>query len=260
MIIWKNKIYSFISLIKSFFKDTEKTQSQEKTEEDELFLWKQFNRFFVKTIRNIMTPRTQIHTLDVNTSLNVAIEAFNKTGYTRIPIYEEKQENIIGLLHAKDILKHISKINSQSIRKIMRNPVFVSYSQPIYELLRELQSKRTHLAIVIDEYGGVDGLVTIEDIFEEIFGDINDEFDKEEFPKITKVADGTIINAEMPLDEFNEYFHKEFHKENIETIGGFICYSLERIPAEKEVIELADTKIEVISSQNKRLLTLKIFH
>lgn len=215
--------------------------------------------FFDTTIQEIMVPRTRMVTIESEQSLREAINLFKKTGHSRIPVQQETKDKIVGLLYSKDIFPHIDILDDKRVYEIMRKPFFVSYSQPIHKLLTNFKTGKIHQAIVIDEYGGVDGLITIEDVIEELTGEIRDEHDKVEEPSYQNVDEENLcMDADYSLYDFNELYQTEFNKEGTETIGGYLCHILGRIPETNEHFELDGIKFEVIESDDRHLSKLKI--
>jgi len=174
-------------------------------------------------------------------------------------VQDKNPDNIVGIIYAIDLFKYFYSPPDITIEQLMRKPLFASYSQPINQLLSLFKSKRTQLAIVIDEHGGVDGLVTTDDVIEELVGDIPDEFNKNTDPAYQQLDDGLIVmDANYPLDEFNELYRTDFQKEGIETIGGYICHSASKIPEKGEIFNLEGISFIVQESDEKQLVKLRI--
>ncbi len=205
--------------------------------------------------REIMVPRIDMLVLDVHTSLPAAVDALLGSGYTRVPVYEETVDNVLGLLYAKDLLgvwregKHLDSLNS-----LLREAYFVPEAKKVDELLVEMQSRRIHMAVVVDEYGGVAGLVTLEDIVEEIFGEIQDEYDQEEeLPYQELGHDEYIFQGRVDLDDFNEVFNSDLPKDEAETIGGFIYSRLGRVPVSGENVHFDNIILTVEQVSGRRI-------
>ena len=251
-----DSFYSFFkkSLVKKFKKADKK---QKKSEEIELR--NNLEDYFNTTIREVMVPRTLMVTIDKDRPIDDVIRLIHETGHSRIPVQDKNPDNIVGIIYAIDLFKYFYSPPDVAIEQLMRKPLFASYSQPINLLLSLFKNKRTQLAIVIDEYGGVDGLVTTEDIVEELVGHIPDEFDKNNDPAYQKLDNGLIImDANYPLDEFNQMYRTEFQKEGIETIGGYICHSASKIPEKGERFNLEGIDFVVQESDEKQLVKLRI--
>lgn len=210
--------------------------------------------------REIMVPRIDIVAVDVNTPLEGAREVIIKAGHSRIPVYEGSLDNIVGLLYAKDLLDiwHTGK-DPGTLRPVLRRALFVPESKRVPDLLHEMQSSKLHLAIVIDEYGGTAGLVTIEDIVEEIVGEIFDEYDPiEEAPYETVGPDEFVFDARMSLDDFNRLLDVELPDEHADTLGGFIYGELGKVPEQGEVVQTATLVMEVTSVEDRRIRRVRV--
>ena len=198
-------------------------------------------------VRDIMIPRTEITALKENESISKVLKIFEKTGYSRLPVMGKTMDEILGFVTAKDILLK----EPANLRQIMRNLLFVPETRVIANLLREMQKKRMGMAIVVDEYGGTAGLVTLEDIVEEFFGDIQDEFD-EDTNLYRKIGPQQIdVNAKIHVDELNERFGLNLPVGEYKTLGGLLIEHLGRIPKRREKIEI-DTRTFVILSASKK--------
>lgn len=216
-----------------------------------------------KTAEEIMTHRTRIAALPVDASFSQAINLINVEKYSRIPVYEGNIDNIVGVLQTKDIIEFISKNSphtSFDLKNIIRQPYFVPASKRTDELFRELQRQKNHFAIIIDEYGGTAGIVTIEDLIEEIVGNIFDEYDEEE-KFVDKVDENTfMINGSSSLDLVADYLEVELPTEDYETLSGFIVGQLGRIPKkdDKPTVEFNGLLFKVEKVENKRISKVKV--
>lgn len=210
----------------------------------------------------VMVPRTEMNALDVNASIEEAAKFSISTGHSRIPVYQDNQDNIIGILYVKDLFgQWIEKGNEGTLRDILRKPYFVPETKWISALLREFKSKKVHIAIVLDEYGGTAGLITIEDILEEIVGEIDDEFDQEEKePSIKKVSENVLeVDARIHIDQLNEKLHLELSEdEDYETLGGFVISHLGRIPRAGENFSSNDLHFSVLEADERKIIKVKI--
>jgi CBS domain containing-hemolysin-like protein len=206
-------------------------------------------------VREIMLPRIYITALDVNTPLEQALDMFLQSGHSRVPVYEESVDNILGLLFAKDLLKvwrEGGKIDS--LRNLLRAAYFVPEAKAVDELLAEMQTRRVHMAIVVDEYGGVAGLVTLEDIVEEIVGEIRDEYDQGEELPYTQIAEGEyIFQGRIDLGDFNELMGSHLPMEEAETLGGFIYDQMGRVPVSGEALVVDDLELVVEQVSKRRI-------
>lgn len=212
--------------------------------------------------RELMTPRMDIIALDVTNTIKEALSAFVESGFSRIPIFEESIDNVIGLLYAKDILSLLNDkdtLENKAIRDLIRPSYFVPETKRADALLKELQKRNVHLAIVVDEYGGTSGLVTIENLIEEIVGDIRDEYDIDEEEDYIDAGDGVyLIEASMDLDDINELLDCSIDTEDADTLGGYIFLTLGRVPVAKEVIETDILSMTVQSIDGRRIRKVKV--
>lgn len=209
--------------------------------------------------REIMVPRIDVVALDVNTSLSNVVRTIIERGFSRIPIYEDTIDNIVGVLYAKDILRFWGQPDDKlDIRKIARTPHFIPETKRIDELLQEFRDKRVHMAIVVDEYGGVAGLVSLEDLVEEIVGEIEDEFDTGE-PQIETISPNEVImDAGVSIDLLNETLALDIQGEDFDSIGGFIYDRLGKIPSPGDEIRADGFVVSVLSTTGRRIRKVKI--
>jgi putative hemolysin len=228
-------------------------------EEDEKEMIYSIFEFGDTLVREVMVPRIDIVALEVNTPLRNALETIIAAGHSRIPVYEGTIDNIVGLLYAKDLLKVLRDLDlSRSMRPILRPAYFVPGTKKVDELLKELQQRKVHMAIVVDEYGGTAGLVTIEDILEEIVGEIQDEYDKEE-PTVEVISpDEVIFSARVALDEVSEVMAVELPSEGGETLGGFIYSQLGRVPVAGDELTFDGLRIIVLQIDGRRIGKVKV--
>jgi len=206
--------------------------------------------------REIMVPRIDMLALEINTALEDALRALKDSGHSRLPVYEDTIDNIVGVLYAKDLLLVYPQEGQTlaSLRDMLRPAYFVPEAKKVDELLDEMQARRIHIAIVIDEYGGVAGLVTLEDIVEEIVGEIRDEYDQGEEQLYTEVAPGEyIFNARIDLDDFNEIMGTHLDKDIADSLGGLIYGLVGRIPNGGETIEIEGLQLTVEAISGRRI-------
>lgn len=205
--------------------------------------------------REIMVPRIDMLALDVSTPLRNAVQALLKSGHSRVPVFEESVDNTLGLLYAKDLLR-VWQEGSQidSLRDLLRPAYFVPEAKKVDELLAEMQSQRVHMAVVVDEYGGVAGLVTLEDIVEEILGEIRDEYDQaEESPYMVDKNGDYVFQGRVDLDDFNEIMSSQLPKDEADTIGGFIYSRLGRVPDVGDQVEENNLMLIVEQVSGRRI-------
>jgi CBS domain containing-hemolysin-like protein len=208
--------------------------------------------------KQVMVPRPDMFCLDVNTPLSEALVKISEEGHSRVPVYEGTVDNIIGLVFAKDLLGLCVENRSATLRDILRPPLFVPESKKLDELMRQMQSIRTHIAIVVDEYGGVAGLVTLEDLLEEIVGEIKDEFDTEE-KNIEVLPDASVlIDARLPVAEVNEKIGTSIPEGDYDTVGGFVLSLIGKIPAIGDTKRFEDLRITVEKVFKRRITRIKI--
>jgi len=211
-----------------------------------------------KTVKEIMVPRVDVQFINSNVTLEEFYEIIQEQGYSRYPVYEDTIDNIVGILYAKDILRH-DVDNGFDVRLLMRKPYFIPESKHLDDLLREFKVRKVHIAIAIDEYGGVSGIVCMEDILEVIVGDIQDEFDDDEGDGIFKVEEQVyIVEARTSIDDVNERIGLKIDEEDFETIGGYVFELFGRIPAEKEAVEDAQAVFTVESIDGHKINQLKL--
>jgi CBS domain containing-hemolysin-like protein len=207
-------------------------------------------------VREVMVPRTDIVFVERGKTLRQALSLALRSGFSRIPVVGENEDDVVGVAYLKDIVtrsyEHREGESVEKVDSIMRPPTFVPESKPIDVLLREMQARQTHLAIVIDEYGGTAGLVTIEDILEEIVGEIADEYDKEQ-PPVEWLGDGRArVTARLPVEELEELFGVRIEAEDVETVGGLLAQRLGRVPIAGSVASVAGLRLTAESLAGRR--------
>jgi CBS domain containing-hemolysin-like protein len=211
--------------------------------------------------REVMIPRIDLVALEVNTDLDEAINVVISAGHSRIPVYRETIDDVVGFLYAKDMLKVLHDGAKPPLEKLVRQAYFTVESKKVSELLQELQNRRVHVCIVVDEYGGTAGMVTIEDILEEIVGDIQDEYDTEEPDfKALPNGEGYILEAGMSIDDVNELMHVDLPTEQSDTLGGFIYDQLGEVPSVGAQVHYAGLLFEVLDVSDRRILKVKVTH
>jgi CBS domain containing-hemolysin-like protein len=214
-------------------------------------------------VREIMVPRVDVVSLDVSASLDEAVPRMLESGHSRLPVYEEGSDNIIGILYSRDLLAATTRGHGAAppaLRELLRPCFFVPESKRVDEMLTEFQQRRVHLAVVVDEYGGVAGIVTIEDLLEEIVGEIEDEFDRQE-PTVERSASGEAqVDARMPIDSFNEEFNVEIEPQGFDTLGGLLFSRLGRIPTAGDMVEEAGLRMQVTATAGRRIKKVRVSH
>ncbi|MQF97936.1 MAG: HlyC/CorC family transporter [SAR202 cluster bacterium] len=206
------------------------------------------------TAREIMIPRMDIIGAPSNHSLSQIAELMADSGHSRIPIYGETLDNVIGVLHSRDMLGTLDdNEKGQDIAQVVRTPLFIPESKRLDDLLRDFQDKRIQIAIVVDEYGGTAGLVTIEDLLEEIVGEIEDEFDSGE--SITEIIsdDEAVMDARIPLDDVNEIFGLNLQGDGFDTLGGLIYHELGKIPVPGDELQHDSIRLQILTTLGRRI-------
>ncbi|MDE1263261.1 CNNM family magnesium/cobalt transport protein CorC [Vibrio aestuarianus] len=211
-------------------------------------------------VRDIMIPRSQMVTVDKNANLDALIALITDAQHSRYPIISEDKDHVEGILLAKDLLKYLGSESAPfDILEVIRPAVVVPESKRVDRLLKEFREERYHMAIVVDEFGGVSGLVTIEDILEEIVGDIEDEFDDEEQLDIRKLSKHTFaVKALTTIEDFNDAFGSNFSDEEVDTVGGLVMTAFGHLPSRGEVVEIENYSFKVTAADSRRVVQLQV--
>lgn len=211
-------------------------------------------------VRDIMIPRSQMVTVERHEILDNIVALITDAQHSRYPVISEDKDHVEGLLLAKDLLKYLgSRCSPFNIEEVLRPAVVVPESKRVDRLLKEFQEERYHMAIVVDEFGGVSGLVTIEDVLEEIVGDIEDEFDDEEQQEIRKLSKHTYaVNALTTIEDFNETFGANFNDDEVDTVGGLVTTAFGHLPNRGEVVEIEHYSFKVTSADNRRVIQIHV--
>jgi len=206
-------------------------------------------------VRDIMLPKKQMVSIEQQMVLEDIIPIVTKSGHSRFPVVSERMSNVVGILHAKDLLRyHNVQAENFNLRDILRQATVVPESKRLDSLLHDFRSHRNHMAIVVDEYGSLLGFVTLEDIIEQIIGDIEDEFDIDEEANIKEHTDAHyIIKGHTPIKEFNEHLHAKFSEEFYDTISGILTSNFGRLPKPGESIRIDDIEFKIISADSRRI-------
>ncbi|HLF71313.1 MAG TPA: hemolysin family protein [Dehalococcoidia bacterium] len=210
-------------------------------------------------VREIMTPRLDIAALEADAIAQDAVKLIVERGFSRLPIYEDNLDSIVGIVYAKDLIRSLAEgTTPPTLREIARTPFFVPDSKRVDDLLTDMRKQRTHIAIVVDEYGGTAGLVTIEDLLEEIVGEIEDEHDPAQQP-IVRVSDTEmIVDGRITIDDLNELFHTSIDAEDFDTVGGCVVHLLGRMPAAGDEAMTDGLKLSVLSVDGHRVKRLRV--
>lgn len=212
-------------------------------------------------VRDIMVPRSQLISIKADQSLREFLPSIIEAAHSRYPVVGENLDDVIGILIAKDLLPLLLRNSDEPIdtRSLLRPATFVPESKRLNVLLREFRSNHNHMAIVIDEYGGVAGLVTIEDVLEQIVGDIEDEHDVEEDSYIKPLPSGEfLVKAITPIESFNEFFESEFSDEEFDTLGALVVSAFDHLPKRNEITEIGDFRFRVLSADSRRVHLLRV--
>lgn len=230
-------------------------------EEEETEMIHSIFEFADTTVREVMVPRIDMVTLDSTATVTEAVDLALQGGFSRIPVYEESVgiDEIIGVLYTKDMLKQLREgHNTFPIRDLVRSAYFVPETKKLDDLLREIRQNRVHMVIVVDEYGSVAGLVTIEDLVEEIVGDIKDEYDHEEnlYEKVNE--NEYIFDAKIPIYDFNDRMEMHLDDSDYETLGGFVYAQLDKIPSAGDTIEFEGLTLTVLATRGRRITQIRV--
>ncbi|MCH7737008.1 MAG: HlyC/CorC family transporter [Chloroflexi bacterium] len=224
-------------------------------------------RLDATTVREVMVPRLDMAAVEADSPLNVVAETMVNAGHSRLPVYEETIDKILGIIHARDVLASLAKSaasksdseSEDSLRTLVRDAFIIPETKRVDDLLEELQERRTQIAIVVDEYGGTEGLVTMEDLLEEIVGEIEDEFSRSRDAQVIHQSDGKVlVDAGVTTEHVEEIFGAKIDTTEVDTVGGYVYHSLGRIPQAGDVVETDDLHIEVVTMLGRRLRKLRI--
>jgi len=211
---------------------------------------------------DVMIPRASIVAISQVSSFQNIIDTIDKESHSRMPVFRKDLDDVLGMIHIKDIIKFSgSNHNDFNIKKIMREVLFVPPTMPVMNLLLKMQATKLHMALVIDEHGGTDGLITIEDVIEEIVGEIEDEHDKDDDFNFKKIDSNTFeAKADMTLDDFNHESNLSIVEENVDTLGGYIFSKINRVPYAGEVIKVDNAyQFEIIEADPRKIKKIRIF-
>src|SRR5438874_1943749 len=210
-------------------------------------------------VREVMVPRTDLVAIEVNEPVEKAVELVTKHGHTRIPVYEGNLDHIVGVLYAKDLLRAVVRGEQKALREIARKPYFTPESNKVQDVLRDLRKNRVHMAIVVDEYGGTAGAVTIEDILEEIVGPIQDEYDIGEEDEIQFISPNEVIlDGRVSVDDVNELLKLDIAADDYDTIGGYVLNQLGAAPKVGATLKLGSAELRVEGVQGTRIKKVRI--
>ncbi len=213
-------------------------------------------------VRDIMIPRSNMVHVEKDDDLDRCLDVMVESAHSRFPVVDNEKDQIVGILLAKDLLRYFDDDNKQkfNLRDLTRRVVFIPESKRVNVLLTDFRQNRNHMAVVVDEFGAVAGLVTIEDVLEQIVGDIEDEHDVEEEESLIRVLDGgeIIVKAVLPMDEFNEHFKSYLDESSSDTIGGLVSQTLGHVPQRDEKITIGDFIFEVVHADSRRVHLIRV--
>ncbi|MGE9515956.1 MAG: hemolysin family protein [Solitalea-like symbiont of Tyrophagus putrescentiae] len=238
----------------------EQSEKQGVLEKSELNLLRNVFDFKDRIVKNIIVPRTEIIAAEIDASIDEVIDTIIAEGYTRMPVYEKSIDNIVGIVHTKDLLAIIKdNQNNKTLKDIIREPYFVPETKKIDDLLKELQKTNTIMVIVLDEFGGTAGLITLEDIVEELVGEIQDEYDAEQ-PKIKKLEeDAYMVNALAAIADINEHLPTPLPQEDeYDTVAGLMNFIFEKIPEEGDTKTHCGYQFTILTKHNRKVETVKL--
>ena len=218
-------------------------------------------RLDATTVREVMVPRLDMAAVEADSPLEVVAATMVDRGHSRLPVYEETIDRILGIIHARDIMASLAKSGNpkDSLRTLLRDAFIIPETKRVDDLLEELQERRTQIAIVVDEYGGTEGLVTMEDLLEEIVGEIEDEFSRSRDAQVIHQPDGTVlVDAGVTTERVEELFGTTIDNTEVDTVGGYVYHNLGRIPQAGDILETEHLHIEVVSMLGRRLRKLRI--
>ena len=214
--------------------------------------------FSSATASDMMKPRTSVVALDVEATEEEIFELLKDNRYSRIPVYEDSIDHIIGILYMKDVVRLLAQGETIRLKEILRDPYFIGESAVADRIFRELKARNLSIAVVVDEYAGTSGIITMEDILEELVGNIDDEYDLENIAVIFLERGVYLVDPELRIDEINDYFHMNLESEKSDSIGGFVIELLDRIPKQGDVVRYGDILFTVNEMQGLKMTKLKM--
>ena len=214
----------------------------------------------VTTAREIMVPRLDMVAVEIDSSLVHVAEEMVKGGHSRLPVFEESVDHILGIVHSREVLAALGGTDSeQNLRDLLNPAFFIPETKRLDDLLEELKDKGIQMAIVVDEYGGTEGLLTMEDLLEEIVGEIEDEFSRTRESELVHLPGGGVeVHAGVPTEDIEELFSTKIDSEDVDTVGGYVYQALGKIPSTGDVVNTEHLRIEVVSVLGRRLRKLRI--
>ena len=216
-----------------------------------------------RTVDDVMVPRADILAVDVDTPFPILVQRMAEDAHSRMPVFRETLDDVVGMVHIKDVLAAVAQGRSVELKDIVRDLTIVAPSMPVVDLLVQMRQKRQHMALVVDEFGGIDGLVTIEDLVEEIVGEIEDEHDEETSPRLVERPDGSILaDARVSIEDFEDRvgsFLTEEEREDIDTLGGLVVSLAGRVPGRGEMLtHPSGLEFEIVEADPRRIKRLRV--
>ncbi len=210
------------------------------------------------TVKEVIVPRIDVEFVAIESTFNELLDTLGEGGYSRFPVYKDTIDNVVGILYVKDLLKQVKSQEDFSVEKIIRRPYFVPESKRLDSLLREFKRRKVHIAVAVDEYGGVSGIVCLEDIIEEIVGDIQDEFDNE-VEDILEIGEGTYLcDARVDIEDLNEKLSLMLPEEDFDTLGGFVFDMFGKIPVKYEKVKYSGIDFIIQEMDGHKIKTVKL--
>ncbi len=209
-------------------------------------------------VKEVMVPRIDVKFVSIDSTFEELLSTFSECGYSRFPVYKDTIDNVVGILYVKDILAYFSRTEEIDVEKIIRRPYFVPESKKLDSLLREFKRRKVHIAVAVDEYGGVSGIVCLEDIIEEIVGDIQDEFDNE-VEDILEIGEKTYLcDARVDIEDLNEKLRLKLPEEDFDTLGGFVFDHFGKIPVKYEKVSAVGCDFIIQEMDGHKIKTVKL--
>lgn len=210
-------------------------------------------------VREVIVPRTDMICCSHDASIQEVLDLIISSGHSRIPVFEGTNDRIVGIVYAKDLLRYWGHdVQTTFVKQLMRSPYFVPETKKIEELLQEFKTKRVHMAIVVDEYGGTSGLITIEDLLEEIVGEIQDEYDREPALLVAEEGGSILVDARISIEEIEEYFNVEISREKFDTVGGYMFHLLNHVPINGEEIVAGSLHMQIVDCDERKIDSVRI--
>jgi len=234
-------------------------EPEEKSEEFKVDILKAVSMIGETTVREVMTPRVDMVCIPATATLSELFQLFKEYKFSRLPVYKEKIDNIIGIVSVMDLVGRMPNSElSNPVTGILRPAVFVPETKKVFTLLREFRESHAQMAIVIDEYGGTSGLVTLEDLLEEIVGEIEDEYDEARFESFREKDGAYVVTGKFPIERLEEIFQVDVGAEDFETVSGLVFSIVGRIPVVGELIQYKNLSLEVLEADKRRIHRLRI--